>query len=515
MPDLTDHTDRKILTLDELTVAVAAQKGAGRTIAHCHGVFDLVHPGHIRHLRAASQEADILVVTVTGDKYVNKGPGRPVYKSELRAEILASLEFVDFVAVNEARSAVDVINRLRPNVYVKGSDYASPDDDVTGMIVEEAAAVTAGGGRVHFTDEIVMSSSELINAHFDVFRPETQSWLKALRERHPASEIVKHIHRMSEVNVLVIGEAIVDEYIFCDGLGRSSKDPLLAFKYGSTETFAGGSLAVANHLAGLCGEVRLVTLLGERESRQKFVKENLKPKIELTALRQMGAPTIHKRRYVDSHTGSKVFELYTMDESPLHRRTEDALLEAIDSQIRAVDVVVVADYGHGMLTPRAVDLLVEKAPFLAVNTQANAGNRGFNTISKYPRADYVCLNGGEVEIELRLRRQTTDERDLMRGIAERIDCSKFTMTLGRDGTLHYDLAQGFFEAPALATNIADRVGAGDAVLSVTSPLVALGVPWDIVGFVGNIAGAEAVAQLGTSRLLETANLVKHTEAILK
>jgi rfaE bifunctional protein nucleotidyltransferase chain/domain len=247
VPDLIDHADRKILSLNELTVAVAAHKGAGRTIAHCHGVFDLVHPGHIRHLRAASREANLLVVTVTGDKYVNKGPGRPVYKAELRAEILASLEYVDFVAINEAPSAVDVINRLRPDVYVKGSDYASPDDDVTGMIVEEAAAVASGGGRVHFTDEIVMSSSELINTYFDVFRPETQSWLKALRERHPAAEIVKHIHRLRDVNVLVIGEAIIDEYIFCEVLGRSSKDPLLAFKYGSTETFAGGSLAVANH----------------------------------------------------------------------------------------------------------------------------------------------------------------------------------------------------------------------------------------------------------------------------
>ena len=272
---------------------------------------------------------------------------------------------------------------------------------------------------------------------------------------------------MRDVNVLVIGEAIVDEYVFCDGLGRSSKDPLLAFKYGSTETFAGGSLGVANHLAGLCGEVKLVTLLGEKESRQKFIKENLNPRVDLTALRQVGAPTIHKRRYVDSHTGSKVFELYTMDESPLHRRTEDAILEAIDGQIRSVDLVVVADYGHGMLTSRCVDLLVEKAPFLSVNTQANAGNRGFHTISKYPRADYVCLNGGEVELELRRRRQTSDDRDLMRGIAERIDCTKFTTTLGRAGTLHYDTDQGFFEAPALATTIADRVGAGDSVLSVT------------------------------------------------
>ena len=515
MSDLIDRADRKILTPDELTVAVAACKSRGKSVAHCHGVFDLVHPGHIRHLRAASQQADILVVTVTADKYVNKGPGRPVYTAPLRAETLAALEYVDYVTINDASSAVEIIGRLRPDVYVKGSDYASAEDDITGMIVEEAAAVAAVGGRVHFTDEMVMSSSELLNAYFDIFRPETQAWLKELRKTHSPADIVKHIGRLRDVNVMVIGESIIDEYIFCEVLGRSTKDPLLAFKYGSMETYAGGSLAVANHVAGLCGDVRLVTLLGERDSRQKFVKEHLNRKIQLSAMRQVGAPTIHKRRYLDTHTGSKVFELYTLDDTPLRRRTEDSLLATIEENIAQADVVIVADYGHGMLSQRAVDLIVDKAPFLAVNTQSNAGNRGFNTISKYPRADYVCLNGGEVELEMRMRRQATSDRDLLKGVADRIDCPKFTMTLGRDGTLHYDRSEGFFEAPALAVSVADRVGAGDAVLSVTAPMVALSMPWEIVGFVGNLAGAEAVSQLGTSRLLEGTSLIKHTEAILK
>ena len=515
MSDLMERAERKVLSIEDLTNAVADLKRRGKTIAHCHGVFDLVHPGHIRHLRAASKQADVLVVTVTADKYVNKGPGRPVYKASLRAEILAALEYVDFVTINEAPSAVDLITRIAPNVYVKGKEYETAEDDVTGMIVEEAAAVEAAGGRIHFTDEMVMSSSELINSYFDVFRPETQRWLAALKQNHPPAEIVKHIQRLRDVNVVVIGEAIIDEYVFCDVLGRSTKDPLLAFRYASTETYAGGSLAVANHLAGLCGEVKLVTLIGEKDGKQRFIKEHLKPNVELTALKQLGAPTIHKRRYLDTHTGAKVFELYTLDEAPLRRRTEDQMLEAIEGCIGQADVVVVADYGHGMLTQRAVDLITEKAPFLALNTQSNAGNRGFNTVSKYLRADYVCLNGGEVELELRQRRQNHADPELLTNVASHIDCPKFTMTLGRDGTMHYDRAQGMFTAPALATSVADRVGAGDAVLAVTAPMVALSMPWEIVGFVGNLAGAEAVSQLGTSRLLETATLIKHTEAILK
>mgnify|MGYP001192399147 CR=1 FL=1 len=124
----------KVLNLNSLVDVVQQQKTKGKTIALCHGVFDLVHPGHVRHLSAASQQADILVVTVTADRFVNKGPGRPVYDERLRTETLAALECVDYVSINEASSAVNVINALAPCVFVKGSDYANQEEDVTGMV---------------------------------------------------------------------------------------------------------------------------------------------------------------------------------------------------------------------------------------------------------------------------------------------------------------------------------------------------------------------------------------------
>ena len=97
----------------------------------------------------------------------------------------------------------------------------------------------------------------------------------------------------------------------------------------------------------------------------------------------------------------------------------------------------------------------------------------------------------------------------------KIECPNITVTLGRSGTLHYSRDKEFVEAPALATNVVDRVGAGDVVLAITSPLVELGVPWELVGFIGNLAAAEIVAELGTKRSLDMASLVKHMEAILK
>ena len=503
----------KTLTKKEIVTAVKNARRYKKTIAHCHGVFDLVHPGHIRHLKAASKQADLLIVSITEDRFVNKGPGRPVYNSILRAETLAAIEFVDFVIVNNSATAVELIKLIKPNVYVKGNDYAIEDDDITGMIKEEVAAVEEGGGRVFFTNEIVMSSSELLNAYFDVFRPETQSWLSRLKVKHDGEKILDYLLQVRKLRVAVIGEAIIDEYCFCEGLGKSTKDPILAFKYGSAEIYAGGSLSVANHLAGICDDVSLITLFGNYEDDGKFIKDHLNNKIKLKYVKQSGAPTIQKKRYLDTHSGNKLFEIYTLDDAPLNSKTEKKILELIELTIKKVDVVIVSDYGLGMITSGLIKKLQKKAPYLAVNTQANAGNRGFNTISKYTKANYICLNGGEVRLETRQRDK--DYRTLLKQVAKNINCKKFTVTLGRDGTLHYEVGKGFFEAPALASNIADRVGAGDAVFSLTAPLVALGVPWDIVGFFGNLAGAEAVAEIGTSRKLESSNLIKFVQTILK
>ncbi len=144
----------KIKTLDELETTCRALRAEGKHIVHCHGVFDLMHPGHVRHFEAARAEGDILVVTVTPDRFVNKGPGRPVFNERLRSETVAALGSVAFVAVTESPSAEDVIRRLRPSVYVKGSDYADAKDDLTGKIADERRAVEQVGGRIHFTTEI-------------------------------------------------------------------------------------------------------------------------------------------------------------------------------------------------------------------------------------------------------------------------------------------------------------------------------------------------------------------------
>lgn len=156
----------KILELDELAEKLKSLKAAGKTIVHCHGCFDLMHPGHIKYFQAAKKMGDVLAVTLSPDRYVDKGPGRPVFNERLRAESIAALECVDFVAINRWPTAEKTLRLLKPDIYVKGQEFEKLQDK-TGKIQKEEEVVKEIGAELRFTHEIVFSSTELLNKHFN------------------------------------------------------------------------------------------------------------------------------------------------------------------------------------------------------------------------------------------------------------------------------------------------------------------------------------------------------------
>src|SRR5438094_10061949 len=158
-----ETTDNKIKTIDDLARGLSSLRSNGKKRVHVHGVFDLLHIGHIKHLEAARNLGDALVVTITPDRFVNKGPHRPAFPERLRAEALASLACVDFVGINEWPTAVETIQRLRPDFYVKGIVREGGKRDHTDAIQQEENAVKAGGGHLVLTDEETYSASTLIN----------------------------------------------------------------------------------------------------------------------------------------------------------------------------------------------------------------------------------------------------------------------------------------------------------------------------------------------------------------
>src|SRR5688572_1023915 len=138
---------RKVCTLEQLiAVREAAAKG-DKAAVHCHGCFDIVHPGHIQYLQFARGQGDLLVVSLTADPQVNKGTSRPLIPEDLRAASVAALECVDFVYINPHPTAVELIEALKPDVYVKGREYETNNDL---RFLAERDAVTKHGGRVIF-----------------------------------------------------------------------------------------------------------------------------------------------------------------------------------------------------------------------------------------------------------------------------------------------------------------------------------------------------------------------------
>jgi rfaE bifunctional protein kinase chain/domain/rfaE bifunctional protein nucleotidyltransferase chain/domain len=503
----------KVVKLDHLLEILGPAKASGQKVVQCHGVFDLLHIGHIRHFDEAKGMGDILVVTLTPDRYVNKGPDRPAFNEHLRAEAIAALDCVDYVAINKWPSAVESIKIIQPNFYVKGPDYKNAADDITGKIVDEESSVRSVGGNIAFTDEITFSSTNLINKYLPVHDEEITEYLVQLTKNHSIDEILGYLENAWSLKTLVIGETIVDEYQYCDTIGQSTKDPILAARYRSTETFVGGIVAVANHVANFSGNVGVMSFLGDHESHEEIVRSGVNPAIKQMFFKKNDSPTIVKRRFVEKYLSQKLFEVYEINDDELDETQNREFCDWLRETVPQYDVVIVLDYGHGLMTKEAIDVVCQNAKFLAVNTQSNSGNRGFNTISRYPRADYVCLAVHEIALEERNRQGDLEEMIL--NVSRKLDCERVVVTRSKDGNLCYKRGEGFVSAPALADKVVDRMGAGDSVISVTSLCAAQGAPMEIIGFIGNVVGAHAVATMAHRTSVEKIPLFQHIGALIK
>ena len=203
-------TYTKILSLEDLASKAEELRQQEKRIILCHGTFDLLHIGHIRHLQNARKEGDVLITTVTGDSYVNKGPGRPVFPEHLRSENLAALACVDFVAINQAITATNIISLVKPDAYVKGKEYQNDKDDLTGNIAFERDAVEQHGGELIFTEDITFSSSNLLNENFGIFTSETKSFLKSIQKQYTDTDLIQMLKNLVNLRVLVVGDAIID-----------------------------------------------------------------------------------------------------------------------------------------------------------------------------------------------------------------------------------------------------------------------------------------------------------------
>ncbi len=500
----------KIIEFGKIGAVLDQVRAEGKKIVQCHGTFDLIHPGHIYHLEEAKGYGDILVVTLTAEKFVNKGPGRPYFNDKLRARSLAALGCVDYVVVVPYSAAVEAITTVRPNIYCKGREYADAGNDVTGNIRDDVAAVEKIGGETHYLGSVVFSSSKLINSHFDHVPVEVKQICQELAKNHPPEKIRDAVENLSNLRVLVVGDIIFDRYNYVRVQGLTSKNRILSGRHLYEDTQPGGALAVFNHIKQFTPHIRLVSLLGEESWSLELLRQSVSAEQDLV-VKDAEFTTIIKQRFVESagvdKELSKLFSVNFIDAEPPSLRLQEKLIEHVVGAMAEVDLVVVADFGHGVMSDLLRECVQNKAPFMALNCQTNSNNHGFNIIShQYQRAD--CFSLDEQELLLSSARKHIDYTKELEGLRTRLKASSAWLTRGGVETI--GLAEGSkpFVCLPLESAIKDTVGAGDAFFSVAALAAAHKLPIDLTTFLGQLAGAQAVKIIGNSQPISKATLLK-------
>jgi rfaE bifunctional protein nucleotidyltransferase chain/domain len=508
---------QKLIPFDQCAAHFEELRRAGRKVVHCHGVFDLLHPGHLKHLAAARDEGDVLVVSITSAPYVNKGPNRPVFDDHQRAYQLAHLSIVDHVVVVPFPGAIEVIEQIRPSVYCKGLEYATPQNETDRKIQEDMAAVQRHGGEVRFVGEPLHSSSHLLGTYLGSVEPAVREYL----ERLPG-EAHQHLDRLVEgtrkLKVLVVGELIVDRYTQCYIQGLTAKARVLSARYLREEDHGGGSLAIARHLASFGGSVRVLAQAGPEPWLDRLLDEVRAdlPNLDLALLRAPDYQTILKERFVEQQGVRKdlikMFAVNRLLDLP-PRALQDRLLAALERELSEADVVVVCDYGHGMLGPEAQRLIERRAKFLALNVQTNSHNFGFNLITRYARCDLFSLD--ERELSLAFGTRGTSKFDLLARLAEQLGASLGWLTLGSSGSTVWRRGEEPHSCPAITKSTVDTVGAGDAFFAIAALCGRLEVPIELSSVLCNMAGGMAANIVGNKEPVRADALIKGTRYLLK
>lgn len=504
---------RKILLLDELIKKVKTLQQKGKVVVQSHGIFDLIHPGIIKHLDSAKEQGDILIATVIQDKDVRKGSGRPIFPDTLRAENVASLSMVDFVSIVGDENPFECVKRIKPDIFAKGKSIKDHDTIIHNKIFEEEKELYFGKVRIHETSGFSLSSSEIIKNFLDIYPEEIKSFLKNFSKKYSFGEITERINNLKKLKVLLIGDGIIDEYHYCDAMGRSAKAPLVVNKYITHEVFAGGAFAIANHIAGLCNDIHLVSLLGSDSTREDFIRTNLKPNVSMKFFYRENGSTIVKKRYINQYQNQKLFEVNYLNDTYINGGLELEIIKYLKSVIASYNLVLISDFGHGFITNRIIEAIEKSGKKFAVNTQTNAANAGYNLITRYNKPAYVCLD--EPELRWAAQERSADIEYVARKILKEINTDNLIVTLGKRGSLGINKKDAINRTPVFSSKVIDTVGAGDAFFAFTAPCIAQNMPLDLVSFIGNAVGALAVQIVCNKKPVEKFELFEFIHTLIK
>jgi len=339
---------------------------------------------------------------------------------------------------------------------------------------------------------------------------DTVRWLKEQIDKFGEGIFNECLKTLKDSSVLILGEAIIDEYIYCDALGKVTKDPLIAFEKRTKQSHLGGVLAVARHFSGLGINSNVITKWAAPD--QDFIMTEVHSSKKVKLFNLESNKSIKKTRYVDRSSNARVFETYELPIESDYRTTPQEIKKLVRGEKIDFDQLVVMDYGHNFFDHEVTKDYLNFGVPVSVNTQSNAGNRGFNPISNYLNADIVFLNGSEVQVEM--RNKVSKLEKIITDLGHKLNCKELYVTNGSAGIITWSRDKGIIISPTFAPTIIDRTGAGDALLAAVSSLRMNDVPLEIATFFGNIAGSLLVGVMGNERIIASTDLQLEAERII-
>jgi rfaE bifunctional protein kinase chain/domain len=457
----------KIKTLAALREAIGPRPRKKRVIM-CHGTFDIVHPGHLRHLMYAKEKASLLIASVTADEHIMKANHRPFVPQELRAANLAALEMVDFVIVDPNPTPIEQMRVLQPDFFAKGYEYFA--NGVPPKTQEELDTLAEYGGEMVFTPgDIVYSSSALIEAAPPNLGIEK---LLALMDSEGIGfdDLRTALHSLTGLKVHVVGDTIVDTYSYCSLLGATAKSPTFSVKHDFSEQFAGGAAVVARHMKTAGADVTFTTVLGDDDLRHFVVDELEKAGVHVSASVDPTRPTTHKERFIAD--GYKMLQVDRVDNRSVGPRAMAELKRSI--QGTPSDLVVFSDFRHGIFNRQTIGEFKAAIPDGVLKAADSQVSNRWGNILDFTGFDLITPN--EREARFALGDQDSVVRPLALDLFKRAQSRYLILKLGERGLISYRTAgphpRDFFTIDTFVDHLEDPIGAGDALLSYASLAVA-------------------------------------------
>jgi rfaE bifunctional protein kinase chain/domain len=450
------------------------------------GDFNILHPGHLRFLKFAKESGDYLVVGINNDELSNN-KGIP---QNVRLESIKATSYVDesFI-LNE--SASEYIRKNKPDIVVKGKEHEE-------MQNPELEVINSYGGKLLF------SSGEIGFSSLDLLREDSLLYSKNIKhftsyqKRHnfDLKDLKIIVEKFSKLNILVIGDTIVDEYITCEPLGMSQEDPTIVVSPLFTDRFIGGSAIVASHAKTLGGDVEFISVCGDDDSAS-YVESGLKKlDIKTHILRDTTRPTTLKQRFRANN--KTMLRVNHLKQHAISKEIQEDILEVVIKSIKNLDLIIFSDFSYGILTDALIKNITNLAKRYDVKMVADSQSSSqVGDISKFKNMTLVTPT--EREIRLSLGDFESGLVVLSNKLSKKSDAKYIFTTLGAEGVMIYNTNKDELltdNIKALSTNVKDVSGAGDSLLTCSAMALCVGANIWQSAYLGSITAAIQVSRVG-------------------